>query len=440
MGKCNISITLDGDLGQHASSFPTFTPGQTISGKVSCSFLAQKTVDVVLIILEGKCHTDVVRKSGNGNRVHHRETIQMFRLETILFKGEYKVQPSTLEWPFSFVIPKYSSFDRGRRGDGDANFESGPQPLPPSLDVHSGGHRPIKAQVTYNLRAQLNPGIFSLKESVLPINIIPLSNSPLPPPDSTPIRMNRQEWRSGLLRPAKHTFKQKMNHVFSSDPSLKRPSITFQPTTYMPRAASIWQPLPLAFSIQHHITGQTDPESPPLLLDSVKLQLKQYTAVRVKALISGYTDNGKSALVVFPIRLSAVPLPLDNLPVQITDQLRLADMLPEVHRLAPTFKTYIINQSYSLKMTALIRHADTGHIFKAEAKTPFQILPTEGPSIGEQLTPSFSPADQAPAYEPHGAAVLPPYDAGEGSSRVPYQEAQQQGRKHYPEAMDGEKM
>lgn len=410
MAKSNPSIQFDSDPLNGSGPFPTFVPGQTVSGKVTYAVQTQKRIDEVVIILKGKCFTWIKRSNGNNSTVY-KEKIVLFRFRETVFRGPYEMQSANFEWPFSFVLPESTNHVRGNPNS--ALYTDGPQPLPPSVDVQNegfGSH--CKAIISYDLKVKVNPDRLLHSEKVSQrLVVVPYSSSPLPQPVPTRVIFDTQEWTSKQLRPEQHSFKQKMSHVFSNDPSLKTPTIRFGATAHFPRAASIWQPMPISFSIQHRRMGPTDPENPVLVLDSVQLELKAYTNLQVSGTFSNHDSSAKSSLGSHTIRGQHVLLPLDDQPIQVTDNFRLVDLCRE-WRLTPSFGTYTINQSYTLKLTAYVRHPDTGHVFKLETKTPFEIRPIENPNAGTTAAPvpQIEPSDMpAPTYELATASSPPNY-------------------------------
>ncbi|GAB7347197.1 hypothetical protein MBLNU459_g3306t1 [Dothideomycetes sp. NU459] len=421
-------IHFDGDLLNGTSAFPTFTPGQPVSGKVLYSVAAKKDIDEVTITLKGKCFTWIKKRRGGQNAGYHvdKEKIELFRYQQTLFRGPYSVQGTDFEWPFSFQLPETTSYIRDQGSD-NVLYNANPQPLPPSVDVQEGGMRAsMKAIVSYELKVKINPNKLLHSEKVVqPLIIIPLSRSYLPRPISTAVSFGRQEWSSSQLRPEQHTFKQKIGHIFSSDPSLRTPEINFVATAYVPQASSIWQPLSISLSIQHQITGPTDPEKPVLVLEQVVVQLKAYTNLRVSSLFGGHNEIAKTYLGETRIPGQHTVLPLDNQPIQVTENLRLADCTREVWRLAPSFSTYTINQSYSLKIMGRVQHPETRHVFNFEAKIPFEILPMDNPSSTIQTPPPESMTQEvymaAPTYELATGPSSPPLYPGPWNQEASFQ-------------------
>lgn len=416
MGVSQIVITLDGK--DHERN-PTFAPGEVVSGIVRFTLVEQKKIDLIVIILEGEVFTDVVRKSGNNSRSHHKEKIPLFMMSKTLFTGPYTMQQNCLEWPFSFTLPERTTIKREDHRADDINFDPGHQPLPPSTDIECGGIRPIKARVSYCLKAVINPySLLRSKEFPLPIIVAPLSPDALAQPTLSALRVEEQFYRSNSLRVEQHSFKQKMKHVFGDDPSLKTPAVNFRPAVYLPKAASTSQPFPIALSINRIMSSTNDPENPVLILDQIHLRLKQYTSVRVKSLVGNYNDDG-SQDVAQQLISPRVQLPLDGTYVKIKDLFQISKMRRDPMPLPPSFKTYTINQHYKLKVAIHVSlvHPNTRHIYQFDAETAFTLLPSEACS----LLPPFAqqaPDELQPSYGSDGAAP-PAYDGPSSSTSGP---------------------
>lgn len=427
--KFDINISLDRDFLNGTGTFPTFLPGQVVSGKVNFTVHAEKNIDLVNITFEGQCFTEVVENShtGTGNRsTRYREKIPLFTFTTELFRGPFKMSPTEMEWPFSFTFPESTQFFRSGHHGEDTFYDPGHQPLPPSLDVEASSIHPLKARVVYSLTAAVNPqSLLGSKEFVMPLVLLTVSKDPLAPPQNVAIRTDDQHWRSSSLRQEELSFKQKMKHVFSNDPALQTPCISFKSTSHMPRAASIWQPLSLAASIQQKITGPNDPKDPTLLLDNVHIQLKQYTSVRVKGTVFSNRSDRTSQVLATRDHRPKIKLALDDTPTPCFDAFKLADLLPETYRLAPTFKTYTINHSYMLKMVIMVYHQESGHYFKYQTKTPFVILPMDDPRASRPVAsslenlPAYGKADtQLPGYREACESIAGPSTASGSNYRT----------------------
>lgn len=334
---------------------------------------------------------------------HHIERIPLFQLSQSLFQGPYTMKSTQLSFPFSFTLPTESTFVRRQRHrrKNTPGFTQGPQPLPPSFSLLDG------SGVSYWLAVTMNPASFIRSHATkLPIYVIQTSSQPSPTPLSRTTQVNKQRWKSRSLRPQKYTFKQKMAHILTHDPNLKRPSISFVPKAYMPSSATIIQHLPLAVSILYQISGPTDPTNPTLILKKVTLLLKQYTSI----LANNAVNYGKAMVAQADLSVDK-QLAMDGTPFEFSNaqgsggwplSLASSKAFP-----SPTFSTYTINHWYKLTMVVLLQHPETLHQFKFKAKTDFKILPlfmryghVGGGSVRELEMNRIVPVveEQLPAY------------------------------------------
>ncbi|KAJ9627896.1 hypothetical protein H2203_003115 [Taxawa tesnikishii (nom. ined.)] len=370
---------------------PYYRGGDTISGVLTYRIPSQETLDGVVVILKGKMSAEIVRGAGESRR-RHTEKIELFRSQQTLYSGSYTIQPQTMSWPFSLTFPEYTQFTRSN-GVGDPTYENEPHPLPPTIAVRNGSGPPVA-----------------------------------PVPIVHPLDFTR--WSSSSLRPEQHTFKQKLAHVFTSDPSLATPVIKFLCSVQIPARAEPWTPLPISLSLKHILETPNDPAEPTLVLEQVDLQLKSYSHIRVKALVSGRGECTSSVVATktlhpspsspaattpsknLPARLNAhvLRLPLDNTPVVVTQDFTLASMNQTDSGIVPDFSSYIVAHAHRLKITASIRHQESGQLFSVEGpKLGFEVLPWEhaaqrgGLQRGEmQVRPvgsSRTPVEVLPSYQ-----------------------------------------
>ncbi|KAI4719904.1 hypothetical protein E4T48_03912 [Aureobasidium sp. EXF-10727] len=380
----------------------TFVPGQTISGKVIYTPRAQVDINHVIIICKGICFTEITERSGNTTS-HYPEKIILFRNLDTIFRGPHTIPAGTYEWPFSFQLPVKVDYHR-KSHKRDGQFLMGEQGLPPSFKLSSENFsNPPEAKVTYKLKVKINPGNFihgTKRAKELPV--WSLSPTPLKPP--VPLDMyveGNGRFKSNSLRPTQHTFKEKMRHAFTSDSSLKTPEINISVSFKMPRCVSATQYMPLELSCKYTKRGQNDPESPDLILNGCTFSLKTYVNVRASGTLSEHHDDGRETVLSHSLRGNNTLLPHDGSFVPISDPIRLADMTPHVHRLVPTFKTWIISTCYKMVVKIRIRHAQTGHVWKFESKFPFEVLP------GEVAVPAYSEQETS-LVEAGPSALYPP--------------------------------
>lgn len=408
--------------------YGTFVPGQTISGKAIYTPQLQVDIDMVEVVFKGKCFTQITETNANNGTTskttHFREKIVLFRYSQTVFRGPHTIPAGTYEWPFTFKLPEKAMHNRKAQTK-DHLFQMGEQDLPPSFklkcDVHAD---PPKAEVTYQIKAKINPGrLMHSAQGCFEVPVWPVSLTPLakPLPLDGPCHGNGR-FKDRRLRPAQHTFKEKMSHIFTSDPALKTPEINISVSVKIPRIVGVSQPMPIEISCNYRRTGENDPKDPNLVLMDCRIILKTYADVRAMRTTKDHMKPGKQTVVSHTIRGNKNTLPLDGSFIPITTPLCLADMTSKVHGLVPNFKTWTINTTYKLTIKIRIRHADIDHAWEFENKRPFEILPENLP------TPGYTPLQPAAYVEPDASALYPPQLSSE---------AQASSRSQFPPAFNG---
>ena len=405
--------------------YGTFVPGQDIAGKAIYSPPNQVDVDNVDIIFKGTCYTDIKERHGNGNNGgrstrHYRETIVLFRFLSCLFRGPNTLQAGRYEWPFSFTLPDGATYERKSQSL-DRQFQVGAQSLPPSFNLNSEIHaHPPDATISYRLKVKVNPGrMLHSAERVYEIPVWPVSPTPLslPQPTDTPCQGDGR-FKSKDLRPVQHTFKEKLNHVFTSDPSLKTPEINISAVVKAPRSAGISQPLPIEIACTYRRTGETDPEKPNLNLRDCQVVLKAYVFARSMGNFSDHSNDGKQTVISRTIASGHRQMPIDGSFIPMCEPICLADMSKTGHGLVPSFKTWTISMTYKLTIRVSISHAESGHVLEFESKVPFEILPepSSTPAYAAiQPTQMYNEGDPSALYPPQ----LPPDAQPSGSNNTP---------------------
>lgn len=377
----------------------TFVPGQTISGKVVYTPQAQVDIDSIIIICKGTCFTKIRERHSNGNGGQHTksypEKIILFRDMDTIFRGPHTIQSGRYEWPFRFQLPLGAIFHR-KSSPKDNLFQLGEQGLPPSFKLVSEKiSTPPEAEVSYKLKVKINPGrMMHSTECVRELPIWPASSTPLkaPLPLDGPCQGDGR-FKSKALRPTQHSFKEKMSHVFTSDPSLKTPEINIAVSFKMPRSVGATQLLPLEVSCKYTKTGANDPDTPSFVVDDCHIYVKAYVEARAMGSLRDHLKDGKQTIISHNIPGKNSLLPLDGTFVPLTAPLTLADMTRHVHNLVPSFKTFTIFLYYKMVVKVNVRHIETGHRFQFESKYPFEILSSELPT---------------PAYTEPGPSALYP--------------------------------
>jgi hypothetical protein len=309
----HIGIILDS---APEGNFNTFVPGQMVSGKVVYSPPYQIDIDRIEIVFKGKCFTLIKEQHSNGTSTYttkYPEKIVLMRLSEDLFRGPSTLQHGRYEWPFSFRIPDRAIYHRKAQSR-DGRFQMGEQSLPPSFKLESESHsHPPEAKVSYELKVKINPGKMRLRSTQLVHEIIvwPISKTPLPAPVPSQCYCTGDgRFKSNKLRPEKHTFKEKLSHVFTSDPSLKTPEINLAASITMPHSVGISQQMPLEISCKYKKIGENDPEQPELTIFDCQVVLKSYVSVRAMGTITDHHKDGKQTVIsrTIPGNNSRVPL------------------------------------------------------------------------------------------------------------------------------------
>lgn len=403
-----------------------YLPGQSLSGKVAYTMNSQKKISQVVVALNGESYSLVT--CGGGD--HHIERIVLFHITQTLFRGPYTVQPQTLELPFSLTIPETTQYVRYDSEKDSTEFLSERHLLPPtfSTSMHHG-----QAWIRYKLIVQVNPDNHSKKKRVeLELRIVQPSQTL---PQSMPLqtcRFREVLWGSRTLRETQHTFKQKLAHVFTSDTSLATPVIRFDATVSMPSSGSPYTPLPISMSVKHELKGANDPSNPLLVLYSLEIKLEALSFIRAKC---GTIDYEKHAVNVVGVKEFAMPgselhdqklsskagasgvkLPLDGQLVSLPVNFSLSS-LQSSGIIIPDFKSYTACLSHELKVTAYIRHAESGHLFILKGSPmQFEVLPwvaqgtTNGarPMIAAHAASSGT-SEKPPAYHTLALSPAPQY-------------------------------
>ncbi|KAF2225680.1 hypothetical protein BDZ85DRAFT_257899 [Elsinoe ampelina] len=411
------------DLGVQPSSH-IFTAGDTIRGKVTYKIqpqAGQEKLDDVQLVFRGKMTTKISRSNGN-NRKTNREEIYLFKNVTTLFRGPFDMSPQTLEWPFEVSFPVSSSWDRDKHGDDPKYAPPGEIPLPPSFSVSIGG---AEAVVDYMLKVKINEGSLTRsREEVIPLRFNPLSPSPVPDPVLQLARLPITSWSSRDLRPERHDFKQKMRHVFTSDPSLKTPEIRFTSKLGIPSRLCPGQNAPLAFSLTYTRSNDVDPVAPTLILEHVRVVIKTNTIFRARSTFSDWDKEEQQEKAAVSYRCN-IPMPLDGSDVHPVADFGLHSFkttpssppMVAARALPPDFITWTINHSHYLKATILIRHKETDKLFEIKSeRLRFEYYPPHDRSGWETPGEKSGGDAQLPSYGEAGGSTAPAYEEGQAGS------------------------
>ena len=326
----NLEILLDSDLYSGKGPQPTFTPGSTISGRVLYTPAARKTIDEVIIILRGRCYT-VVRDpdvAGFG-KDSYAEDNDLFRLEQTLLTGPFTMQSTTTEWRFKFILPKQVIATRQAGRENNWLYESRAHSTPPSTSSAGQGHQ---ALLTYALKVIINPNSHHrLERWNLPIAVTSTSDNIYPEPRAAP-HVFEEARHSKLVRlpVEKLSFRQKMSHAFTKE-SIRHSELPFVATAYMPNAASLSQELPVAVSLRRK-AGAPGAEQSTFVLTAATLELHAKVHVRVNIRQDDLDAKIWEELGQYNLLGTATPLPSHGEAIELSNSVRLADIVPEKER------------------------------------------------------------------------------------------------------------
>lgn len=213
--------------------------------------------------------------------------------------------------------------------------------------------------------------------------------------------LKEQRWRSSVLRPKKHTLKQKLRHVVTQNPSLRTPCIGLLPTVHCPESISPQQDIAVALSLQLiRPNPAVDPKHVDCSLQRLTVSIATYNTTLCRGGIQ--PDITQDCRKCVNRRNLNTPLPLDGTPFSLVSTLRLNN---DAECIA-SFSTFIIARSYTLDVEVTLKCGPK--TFVVNSSTRLEILPGTSPSRPHMVTEEpGNGQDQLPAYEPR--PVLPSY-------------------------------
>ena len=407
---------MDTNLGILFDNGCDFCPGDRVRGKAICMLPPGKQAKDICIIFKGKVDTAIVVSNGTS-RTTHRHQVELFR-EVIPIQLGNAIDgtsewPSN-EWPFEFIFP-LTCFHQCK-SDNAPYVLSGDALLPPSFDSRSIRSSSDRATVEYSVKLKINSNsIFHKKEAKQVLFLRQPSNvawEPLFRPLTSFFH-----WSSSSLREEQHSFKQKLQHIFASDPSLATPCIDFGLTLLAPTRIAINQASSLTCSIMWQ-RGPTDP-IPTLVLHTLTIEIRSQTRFRIPR--TSRWDLTSSVQATHPPfqHTTAVQLPLDGSSVVVWSPFILQASPQET--LIPDFTTWTVAHRHFIRATMIVIHKESGHTFKhSTSYDPLEILPEWSmgaiedvpppqyqPRMGDDLPPLA-----APQYQPAMGDDLPPVASG----------------------------
>lgn len=421
-----------------------YTAGQTVSGHVTLSGGQDVDVQIIKIILEGRCKTKSIVSFGNSQKTY-RGRITLFIMETVLFRGPYTMKADG-RWPFQFVIPIYCNVHRP--GDlmtvPDANFNVDPhQPLPPQFNSdgfrgglsttpmipnHAGNLGDMTASrksafVHYTLQAQLissKTKFFSsgILETIAPLRFSTMRNVEMPDQDLV-IHKEHILCHSLHLLPGYEDRKLTLREKLSSIQSKNVPTTAFDVLGRLPRLAVIGKPLPIFLTVQHDPASSTIPNPPLIYLRGFEIAITALTTIRTEYEDLALSQSPRLDIINDRYEIARKEWPEPGLFIEgEMDLQKIANLtIYEVLSRPPTFWTYNISRGYTLKVKADIECAKKKFHVKFTVPT-FDLVPSVyRPSPPRFDAPPPKVLDEGPA--PSFQADAPPaYNTAESSSHA----------------------
>lgn len=373
--RADVSIQLHHYLGFTGDQSIIAFPGQQISGTITYSTKDQQDVESIAVTLKGKCARTV---TGPEGVVEFYEKTKLFRVRELLFQGPSTIQQNTTYvWPFVLTVPDATQLELERQpGHVNHRFVDKPHALPPTMDVTFSDRELVKIYYTLKVKAVPHPRTFRTHEKAIVVVLPPLETPSADKAASIRLRMpGAQQWASAALRTQQPTMREKFNSVLTGIP-IQLPSLAYVVHLHMPMAATVWQRIPIAISVQLLKKSTAEHSRCKMVLQSLEFDLKSVTDLRSERGQSEDDVNIEADLECLPLLLARKFIPLDGTSVLVSEKLRLADLAPESKKLLPSLTTYTVSRRYMLGVRGVIEHVDTGHAFtfKTKLKEPFVIL------------------------------------------------------------------
>ncbi|KAF2813187.1 uncharacterized protein BDZ99DRAFT_568429 [Mytilinidion resinicola] len=406
------------DIVVYGDRHRVYRPGNKVEGVVSFFPTTQQHIKSLTLDFSGRCVTKTTRPQyarPSDGRPPILEGLKRFEAEATLFRFERSllvdctVTAKRHSWPFEFTFPSHTR-DRYPKWADSSKFPKDVHQLPPSYHIYMD--EPGKeASITYGVTANVSYGRWQYKSDKAALHDLKFFNDSnvrphLIAPTPMPHVLKEQRWTSTALRPAKHTLKQKLEHVVTHNPNLRTPSISIVPTVYCPPSISPQQDIPLKVSIQHiRRRPAVDPERIDCIFKSLTVSITTYNRTVCEGGIQDVTEQRRNCVTRRDINTS---IPLDDSPFSLVSNLRLDDNAQCI----ASFATFTASRSYTLDIEM---EAKCGpKTFIINSSTPLEILPSPSlsrPAAVGQPRESF---EQLPAYEPR--PTLPSYSESTGST------------------------
>lgn len=402
---------------------PKYKVGDTVSGfvRLVSQYAKGQDVDVGSITIE---FTGTSTAAKHWPRIPNAKSL--FSLKMILFSGPERLHAphhqagntDRNEWPFSFTLPLDCSASQRESSTSSSYFNSDPnQPLPISFvddNVQDGS-----CSILYELQATLvspsrdgyytNEGCIKKAEISVyrPRNIDqpnPIFHTKIAAFAYQSLTLLPREERQLVHRPL--TIKQKLKLRPPSTEHL--PKAVFEVRVETPSAAVISRPLPLMLHVKYNVNASTTPR-PIFHLSRVTIHLCKETSICGLRRAGGYDSTRWTKEITLQEQEFQTRRPRVE---QHLDLRKVMDTI--VHDdLTPTFKTFNIARTYSLKVFVRLECGGKEHLVFGDYK-PCTLLAKE---YDPQMAAYSEPApvmvdvdnDPPPPYDLVAQEAVPGY-------------------------------
>ena len=354
-----------------------YKAGDTVSGSVrlvSPHFKGQE-VDI------GSITIDFTGRSTAGKLWRVPNSIRLFSFKKTLFAGPKRLHApydqtenvDRCKWPFSFTLPRDCSASQSDSSASSSRFNSDPnQPLPVSFmdDNVQDGSCSVVYELQATLRSPPKDGYYTNEGCITKLEISVYRPRSIEQPN---FHFNTKSatftYRSLILLPRDerelahrpHTINEKLNLKSPSTEHL--PKAVFKISVQTPSTAVIGRPLPLLLDINYDLHASTVPP-PTFYLRRVTIHLCEET------FILGTKRAGGHESLRWTKEITLQEKDFDTRTPRVEGHLDLRGVMDTVvHRhLTPTFKSFNVARTYSLKVFVRLECAGKEHLVFGDYK------------------------------------------------------------------------
>ena len=368
-------------------------PGDVVSGRVYLRAANPITIRQIHISLIARINTRISIKTGNGTS-DLQGRVEFFARNQTLFEGPLMLKGDIQQsWPFWFRLPVDCSEKEGDifKPDicpMDTYDNSVSQALPPTFAacqqaLNSLNECSISYELTATVRTDQAP-ILDSGDVTQTISLDVLSPRSEMTPDLQIVPIPRRLYFSSqeffapsIVERPRRSLRVIMRELVESFKMDRLPLVIFDIVTQLPTVGIMGQPLPITLGLEHDLQSSTAQTLPVVELKEFIITLichtKQVTRGGKQALWPRSDDRSvhwnEQEILVHWIGNASISESLD---------LRTLHQLALPLRFAPTFRTFSISRSYTLKLKCIIECVRERRRFELVSQD-FQVLSSEYP-------------------------------------------------------------